>query len=302
MNNGIVLGSRRILQPGRLQWLRAIGWAVLLFALVLAPSSLSAGIVYAVASVVTGTPIPHLMEEPGPIHFTAMVAMSLTALVTYAGLVSWGEQRRPAELALKPALAEVPVGIAIGFAMMSLVVLLGWAAGWVTLARAPLTNAWGAVAMAIESGIVEEVMMRLIVFRLLWRAFGPWWALAGSALVFGLLHIVNPNASLFATIAIAIEAGIMLAAFYILTGRLWVSIGAHAGWNFTQGWIYGAPVSGTALFEGGPLDLRPAAGVPEILSGGAFGPEASLMGLLVGTSVGALTLWLCWQRGRFETS
>ena len=92
----------------------------------------------------------------------------------------------------------------------------------------------------------------------------------------------------------------MLAGFYILTGRVWAAIGVHAGWNFTQGWIYGAAVSGTSGFEGGPLDVEPVRGVSEIISGGGFGPEASFAGLLVGTSVGALTLWMAWKRGRLR--
>lgn len=65
-----------------------------------------------------------------------------------------------------------------------------------------------------------------------------------DAVLFGAGHIPNPGATVFTTAAIALEAGIMLAAFYALTGRLWVSIGFHAAWNFTQGYIFGAAVSG----------------------------------------------------------
>jgi hypothetical protein len=53
----------------------------------------------------------------------------------------------------------------------------------------------------------------------------------------------------------------------------------HAAWNFVQGWVFGAVVSGTTEISGGPLSLRPVQGVPELLSGGGFGPEASLAAL-----------------------
>jgi membrane protease YdiL (CAAX protease family) len=228
-----------------------------------------------------------------------MLAMALASLLAYAGWVRVGERREADELALRPAPGELIAGLAIGGAMMSAVVLIMWAAGWAMITPVTPTRVWRALGMAIESGVVEEVAMRLIVFRLLWRAFGPWTALALSALLFGILHIVNPGSSLFAALCIAVEAGVMLAAFYILTGRLWVSIGVHAGWNFTQGWVFGAAVSGTDFFDGGPLDFEPMQAVPAFLSGGAFGPEASLAALVVGTGVGVATLLIARRRGRF---
>jgi hypothetical protein len=74
----------------------------------------------------------------------------------------------------------------------------------------------------------------------------------------------------------------------------------HAAWNFTQGWIFGAVVSGTVDIAGGPLALRPAVGVPDLLSGGGFGPEASLAALLVSAIASAAFLRWAWVRGDFE--
>lgn len=94
------------------------------------------------------------------------------------------------------------------------------------------------------------------------------------------------------------ETGIMLAALYALTGRIWMSIGAHAAWNFTQGYVFGAAVSGSEL---GPAIARSTAapGRSEWLTGGAFGPEASLPGLAVCLAIGAWVMWRAWQLGRF---
>ncbi len=133
--------------------------------------------------------------------------------------------------------------------------------------------------------------------HLLWRAFGSWVAFAVSAAVFGFSHLGNPNATVFAATCIALEAGVMLGAFYALTGGVWVSIGVHMAWNFTQGYVFGIAVSGTEL---GPAIARsmPNVTIPEWLTGGAFGPEASLPGLVVCLAVGLGVVWLAWRRGQ----
>ena len=62
---------------------------------------------------------------------------------------------------------------------------------------------------------------------------------------FGLIHAANKGATLESTLAIALEAGILLAASYILTRSLWLPIGLHFGWNFTEGGIFGAAAGST---------------------------------------------------------
>lgn len=155
------------------------------------------------------------------------------------------------------------------------------------------------IDVGVASGVFEELIFRAIVLRLLMRAFGAWPALALSAALFGALHLANPNATPVAAVAIAVEAGLMLAAFYLLTGRLWVSIGVHAAWNFTQGWIWGARVSGIPVEESLYLST-PRPGAPDWLSGGAFGPEASVPAMVIGTAVAVLVLHRAWKKGNFR--
>jgi len=140
--------------------------------------------------------------------------------------------------------------------------------------------------------------VRGVILRLLWRAFGPLIAFAISAILFGAGHIFNPGATVFAAICVTLEAGVMLGAFYALTGRLWMSIGVHAAWNFAQGYLFGAVVSGSVI---GPAVARSVArpGAQGWLTGGMFGPEASLPALLVCVSIGLVTLWLAWKAERF---
>ncbi len=97
-----------------------------------------------------------------------------------------------------------------------------------------------------------------------------------SSAIFGLLHAGNPNSSLIAVINITL-AGIMLAVPYVLTGRLAYSIGIHFSWNFFQGGIFGFPVSGME-FRSSIIQIQQ--GGESWLTGGSFGPEAGVIGIL----------------------
>src|SRR3569623_1441122 len=151
------------------------------------------------------------------------------------------------------------------------------------------------VGISIVSGFTEEIMLRGWFFRLTEKWLGSWTALALSAALFGALHLGNKNATLLAGVAIMLEAGIMLAAIYMITRRLWAAIGVHAAWNFAQGGIYGIPVSGGAM-DG---IIRPEIRGSDLLTGGAFGAEASLPAIVIATAFGLVLLYVAWRRGRF---
>lgn len=297
----VVLGNAGVLVPGRWRWARAIGWMVALFLLLGVLFAMLSTLILAVELTANGTPFTPKAAANAPAAFgTVPVIVGLAAmLAVYYGAVRLIEKRPASEFALNRLVPEVAVGLAIGFVLMTLAVGALWLFGWDRVTTSPVTGALSAINLTLQSGIMEETLMRLVVFRLVWRAFGIWPALVFSAFLFGALHLANPNASWFAAICIAFEAGILLAAFYVLTGRAWMSMGVHAGWNFTQGWIYGAAVSGTAGFGGGPLRTVPVPGVPDALSGAGFGPEASLAALVICTAAGLLVLWLAWRRGQF---
>ncbi|HMG47631.1 MAG TPA: type II CAAX endopeptidase family protein [Allosphingosinicella sp.] len=191
---------------------------------------------------------------------------------------------------------ELLAGIAAGAVLFSVVVasvatLGGYrVAGW-----GDLTTFWAPFTISIISGFAEELLFRGILFRYLERTAGSWAALALTSALFGGAHLFNPNASPIAAAAIAIEAGILLGAVYMLTRRLWAAIGLHAAWNFTQGWVFGLPVSGTG---GGNGFVHGQLSGPEILTGGAFGLEASLPAVLVATSAGVAILIVAVRNGR----
>jgi membrane protease YdiL (CAAX protease family) len=285
---GLDIGSRRFLHPGPLRWLRSRGWAVLLFVIFM--------VVYAIASKV-GEPAKGASGTPLGVLLVA--AFSALGLALYAGVVRLAEARWPSELALRQAVPELVIGLVVGAAMLSAVVAALLAFGLYDISGPRSSSPWTMVNVGIASGFFEELIFRAIVLRLLMRAFGIWPSLALSAALFGALHLANPNATPVAAIAIAVEAGLMLASFYLLTGRLWVSIGVHAAWNFAQGWIWGARVSGIEVKESLYLSA-PKPGAPEWLSGGAFGPEASVPAMVIGTGVAIGVLYWAWQKGNFK--
>ena len=282
------LGDRRFLHPGPLRWLRAIGWVFALVFLV-ALTSLSAG-----------EALGHWWPKTsGPLQLAANVIGALIGLAVYAAAVWLAEGRWPSELALRPLAPELGAGLLIGALMFGAVMAVMAVFGLYDIRAVGEAPAWLAIGRAVQSGVVEEILIRAILLRLVWRAFGPWVAFAVSAAVFGLGHLPNPGATVFAAVCIGLEAGIMLGAFYALTGRLWVSIGVHAAWNFTQGYLFGAAVSGGDF---GPAIANSTArpGFPDWLTGGVFGPEASLPAVVICAAVGGTAFWLAWRRGHLK--
>ena len=273
------LGERRVLHPGRWRWLRAIAWLVLVFFLTAAAFGLP-----------LQAAVDLLPPENGAIQFAGLVVACAAALGSYALAVRLGEGRRAAELAVRPALPGVAVGALLGLAMMALLMGVLVAAGAYDITVVGATPAWTGLGLALQGAVTEELWMRALLLRLLWRAFGPVPAFAVAALVFGALHLANPGATPLAG-ATVVMAGVMFCALYALTGRLWVPIGLHLAWNLSQGYLFGATVSGTNL--GGSILLshvRPEA--PAWLTGGTFGPEASMLALILVSvvTVGALGL------------
>ena len=184
---------------------------------------------------------------------------------------------------------EFPAGLALGFCLFSATMLLLWAfsvyhpIGW-----GSATRLGAGIIAALSAGIIEEIMFRGFLFRLIAGIAGTWWALAITSALFGAAHAFNLGATVVSSIAIAIEAGVLLGAAYALTQRLWFPIGLHAAWNFTEGNVYGMSVSGTGAAKG---FLTGTLHGPNILTGGQFGPEASLIAVLVCLSAASFILY-----------
>jgi hypothetical protein len=132
-------------------------------------------------------------------------------------------------------------------------------------------------------GISEEIACRGIIFRLISDKWNVATGLVVSALLFGFLHVFNEGATVWASLTIALNSGWLMGIAYAYHQTIWVPIGMHWAWNYLEGGVFGCAVSGT------PLDYRPLI-TPKIsgtdlLSGGAFGPEASIICVAIGIGI-----------------
>ena len=245
-----------------------------------------------VVIVVVGTGFTQLarlvvQKDDGGFYTLGAVLLAVVLILSWKALQRWLERRADREFAWANCAQELGLGLLLGFALFSaatgIVALLG---GFEVLGLRGQGALWAMLAMAVTSGTLEEIMFRGILLRHLEAMLGTWAALGLTSLLFGAAHLTNPGATLFAAFAIAIEAGILLGAAYLLTRRLWLAVGIHAAWNFTQGWVFSVPVSGGPA----PLGLLITRRVgPEWLTGGDFGLEASVVALVVATGAG---LWM----------
>jgi uncharacterized protein len=231
-------------------------------------------------------------------NIVTLMLASATLLIIYIAGARWIERRRPTELMGSIGLAEFASGIGLGVVLFSVVLGLLWVAGvYHPSGRGTVAGLGiGALAALLEA-IVEEILFRGFLYRLAAIVAGTWVALLFTSALFGAAHAANPGATLISSIAIALEAGVLLAAAYAVTGRLCFPIGLHAGWNFAEGSLFGMSVSGGAATTGliaGTLKGR------VILTGGAFGPEASVLAVVVCLAVALLLLWRTVRLGRVE--
>lgn len=223
----------------------------------------------------------------------AAVVLAAGLVGLYVAIVRWTEQRPAGELA--PRAGQCLVGVAVGLALFStlfgLLYLIGVARWQGISAR---FDVGPMLAASLIAAVGEELAFRGALFRIVAERRGTAIALAVSAAIFGLLHGLNPGATIVSTAAIAVEAGLLLGAAYALTRNLWFPIGLHFGWNFTEGGIFGTSVSGGSAGTG--IFSVSLAG-PRLLTGGAFGPEASLIAIAVGLAAAVVLIVLTVRRG-----
>jgi membrane protease YdiL (CAAX protease family) len=187
---------------------------------------------------------------------------------------------------------DLLVGFLIPAAIMGAIFLVEWSLGWLEFQG----FAW---AFGPVSTIVVTVPVMFLVFVLVgWNeellSRGYWlqnmaegvnlpFGIVLSSILFGLLHLGNPNATWIAIVGVML-AGVFLAYGYVRTRELWLPIGLHTGWNFFENTVFGFPVSGINSLG---LLFHTNTG-PELITGGAFGPEAGLIvipGMLLGAGL-----------------
>ena len=207
----------------------------------------------------------------------ASTVLTVLPFVQAYWLLAKGIERRPlSELDWRKS-PHLLWGLLAALLLFALVTAELWAANAYSISGygdAPLWTLF--LLTAVVPGIAEEIVSRGILFRLTEEGLGTWIALLVSALFFGLGHLGNPGATVWSSLAIAIEAGLLFGLLFHVTRSLWWCIGLHAGWNFVQGAVFGIPVSGIQV--DGLLDSQLQG--PDWLDGGGFGAEASVLTVL----------------------
>ena len=223
------------------------------------------------------------------------------ALVVMAIYIAWGrliERREVSELSLPGAGREWAIGGLIGIVLYTgCVLLLALYGMYHSEGLNPLSFMIPAAAVAIKSSVFEELLFRGVLFKSVEDMAGSWIAIIVSSLVFGIIHLINPDATIAGAIYIAIEAGLLLAAAYLVTRRLWMAIGFHMLWNYVQSGIFGGIVSGGVALPG---LLQSKIEGPTFYTGGNFGMEQSVFALILCTVTGVILLAIAIRRGHMK--
>lgn len=262
------------------------------------PPSIPIGVAYAVGKI--NMPLLLFYGEIDALAGALVAFWFMTFVLDKRPIASYGFGGRSASF------KETAIGFLVGTGLMSLVFAVFVAGGWVRLTPAVLSVA----AQHIISrdiffffivALYEETVFRGYFFQTIEQRWGSGFALLSSMVVFGLLHIFNlgghpsPTA-IIGGLFIGAEAGLLLAAAYMLMRRLWLPIGIHWAWNLFQGTVYGAPVSGLPI---GPSVFKAQFHGPSWITGGVFGPEAGVPALIIGTITGLIFLRMAVRNGNW---
>jgi uncharacterized protein len=222
------------------------------------------------------------------------IVLGVAAIGVY---VAWGkiiERREVTELSTPGLVREWAIGALCGaglyVACAGTLMLLGI---YKAEGLNPLVFLLPNLAMAIKSGIFEELIFRGVLMRSVESMFGSWAGILVSSLAFGFIHLMNPEATIAGAIYISVEAGLLLSAAYLVTRRLWICMGFHMAWNYFQSAVFSGVVSGGVSDPG---LLKATIAGPKFLTGGSFGMEQSVFALLYCTTIGVVLLVIAIRR------
>ncbi|MCC2617801.1 CPBP family intramembrane metalloprotease [Aestuariibacter halophilus] len=186
------------------------------------------------------------------------------------------------------------IGLLFGCAQIAVLVGTIWLAGGVQFSLNPHSS-----VQALTSGfyvflcaaLMEELLFRGFVFQRLIDGLGNWPALIGMGVLFSMAHWTNPDFQGDTLVWASLDMGlgaILWGLAYIRTGSLALPIGMHLGWNWLLGSVFGMGVSG---YQHTGVLLPTLMDSPSWLTGGNFGPEASVAAV----AVDAIAVGLLWR-------
>jgi membrane protease YdiL (CAAX protease family) len=204
----------------------------------------------------------------------------------------------------RQALVDISFGFGLTGLMMSLIFVILWALNWVQIESfAWQVEGWGNITASIVTMTLlfsfvswqEELLFRGYWLQNLSNGLTQSLGVLLSSAVFALFHWFNPNLDWLGLAGLFL-AGLFMAFGYLRTRQLWLPIGLHLGWNLFEGTLFGFPVSGQYQYQ----LIRQTVTGPDLITGGAFGPEAGLILLPVLVFGTAGIYW--YSRSRFPVS
>lgn len=237
---------------------------------------------------VVGVGAASVLTSGGPV---LAVVGAVAAVAVYWAVMRYVAQRPTPELtrAVPHALAGIVLGVVfIGVSVLMVVTEFSFTASSGDTASIVASM----VAVQLGAAVTEELLFRGLALQALERWCGSWVALAITALLFGFLHLANPGATVWSSFAIAVEAGVLLGAAFLWRRNIWLTIGLHFAWNTSVG-LLGIPVSGHEA--AGVLTAHPTG--PELVTGGDFGLEASIVPVIVSLALATPMLIAAHRRG-----
>jgi uncharacterized protein len=205
------------------------------------------------------------------------IIASACVIITYIYFYGKFEKREIKELSVKGLVENSILGVCIGTALLCLTMIVIYFFGTFQInSTNPISSIITPFAIAFSVAVFEEILLRGIIFRIVEEKLGSHISLLISAIIFGAVHLLNPDSSVASSICISI-AGFMFGASYIYSRSLWLPIAIHFSWNFMQSGIFGAITSGNE--RTGSLFNTNISG-SELITGGAFGPEGTIQAIL----------------------
>ena len=302
-NNQLFVNARN----ATLRWpqaLRAIYPLVVLIAGLIIPflAQLVSIPVFIAASPLIGDPMALFTTEAT--SFQGMVVLVISFAPIYLLVWLWLRfiERRPFRtigLDTGHAAKQYGRGLLLGLLMFGSAVAVLTLLGYIEITATDFgLAAWigvGTILIGwIVQGAAEEVVARGFMLPIIGARWRPWIGVLLSSSAFGLLHLLNPNLNWLAMLNLVLF-GIFAALYTLWEEGLWGIFAIHSVWNWAQGNLFGFEVSGNAFGGDSLLDLNETG--PDLLTGGAFGPEGGLAVTLV-LVLSCVVVWWVDRRGR----
>ncbi len=177
-------------------------------------------------------------------------------------------------LSIKNKGKDMFAGFGLGFSLITIGFFILYITGYLKVVDIDFNTEtiWGTFLFFVFVAIQEEILYRGYILNNLMTSMNKYVALAISAVVFALIHGINPNISIVAIVNLVL-AGFVLGISYIHTKNLWLPIFFHLSWNYFLGPIYGFEVSGLVV---NTTIIQEVTG-NTLITGGKFGFEGSLI-------------------------